>query len=114
MITGLIKEPLSDNSIIATIQTKTLRIISLLLKKDKEFYKKVITPELTESILNLALSKTKSTLNRSMVTIEFLIEEMRRSANQNEGKLSISGSPRGKYARWDCVIEGESASGVNQ
>jgi len=81
-----LKEPLSKDTLLATIQVKLLRIIMKYLNKNKSLTNKIITPEIAKLIFDFSLKTPKFNQNRSLSTTESLIEEMRKFACQNEGK----------------------------
>ncbi len=79
-------DPLPDNTLLATIQVKLLKVMWKLLKQDKELAQKVVNKELITLLLAEAMKSPKSALNRSMITTEMLLEEIRKTASQSEGK----------------------------
>ena len=82
----LLKEPTSEDMVMETIKVKTIRLLRLLLKKNKELSKKIFNSELLAVLLELSLKKLNDTSCKSLLIAEMEVEEMRKVANQTEGQ----------------------------
>ena len=89
----LVANSTSENSILQTILVKTIKVIQIILKGDKELNKMIFSEELFKQLLSFAIQPPKSSINRSLSTTELALEEIRKITCQTEGKtLSIAES----------------------
>ena len=86
----LATKALSKDALLETIKLKTIKVITAILKDDSDISKILYSEDFIKQLLDEAIKSPQSSSSKSLKTVEIIIEEIRKTASQSEGKALIN------------------------